>query len=593
MAHPPLRFVSRFAFLVFVSFLLLLSCQNPLSPGSSASTTGKIEGHARYTGLSDHSGITISAESTDGTKTLTVSRMLAGVGVGSKAVAAQVVTDATGAYKLTGLPEGTYTVYASSQNSFEKAVTTGVTVVAGESVTASDLCLTPTGQISGTATLNGATSGNLGIVVFIAGTSYSAMTDDTGAYTISSVPAGTGYVLVASTSKQGYDTAITNVEVTAGSTTTAATLNLPPHVAAATTGSVSGTAQLNGGATGNTGIFVYLVGTSYITMTNDAGAFSLTAVAPGSYALVASKEGYSSAAVSTVVVTVGNTTNVGTINLTLGPVLGAVTTLAGTAGSAGSTDGLLSTARFYNPQGITTDGTNLYVADSYNHTIRKIVISTGAVTTLAGTAGSLGSVDGTGSAARFNYPMGITTDGTYLYMVEYSNHTIRKIVISTGAVTTLAGTAGSNGSADGTGSAARFSCPRGITTDGTNLYVADTQNQTIRKIVISSGAVTTLAGSAGSYGGADGTGSAARFNGPYAITTDGTLLYVADSYNYTIRKIVIATGAASTLAGAAGASGSADGTGTAARFYNPYGITTDRTKLYVVDSGNSTIREIR
>jgi hypothetical protein len=196
-----------------------------------------------------------------------------------------------------------------------------------------------------------------------------------------------------------------------------------------------------------------------------------------------------------------------------------------------------SAANFYNPSSITTDGTNLYVADTYNCTIRKIVISTGAVTTLAGSEGVYGSADGTGSAASFSAPRGITTDGTNLYVADTFSSTIRKIVISTGAVTTLAGTAGVYGSADGTGSAANFNNPFGITTDGTNLYVADTYNNTIRKIVISTGAVTTLAGTAGVYGSADGTGSAANFNTPFGITTDGTNLYVADTYNNTIRKI--------------------------------------------------------
>jgi len=271
---------------------------------------------------------------------------------------------------------------------------------------------------------------------------------------------------------------------------------------------------------------------------------------------------------------------------------GAVTTLAGTAGSTGSTDGTGTAARFYYPEGITTDGTNLYVADTGNSTIRQIVIATGAVTTLAGTAGSTGSTDGTGSAARFNTPEGITTDGTNLYVADTYNYTIRKIVIATGAVTTLAGTAGVYGSTDGTGSAARFYYPFGITTDGTNLYVADTYNDTIRQIVIATGAVTTLAGTAGSTGSTDGTGTAARFNTPKGITTDGTNLYVADTFNDTIRQIVIATGVVTTLAGTAEISGSTDGTGSAARFLNPWGITTDGTNLYVADTGNSTIRQI-
>ena len=270
---------------------------------------------------------------------------------------------------------------------------------------------------------------------------------------------------------------------------------------------------------------------------------------------------------------------------------GAVTTLAGT-GSSGSTDNSTGTsASFYNPMGITTDGTNLYVADFSNHLIRKIVISTGVVTTVAGKlwggAGDPGSANGTGTSASFNGPNGITTDGTNLYVSERNNHLIRKIVISTGVVTTLAGT-GSSGWANGTGTSASFYRPLGITTDGTNLYVSDTYNHWIRKIVISTGVVTTLAGT-GSAGSANGT--AASFKFPHGITTDGTNLYVADTSNYLIRKIVISTGAVTTVAGT-GSAGSANGTGTSASFNLPYGITTDGTNLYVADTFNYLIRKI-
>jgi len=159
---------------------------------------------------------------------------------------------------------------------------------------------------------------------------------------------------------------------------------------------------------------------------------------------------------------------------------GAVTTVAGT-GSTGSANGTGTSASFYNPAGITRDGTNLYVADQNNHLIRKIVISTGVVTTVAGT-GSSGSADNsTGTSASFNAPYGITTDGTNIYVTDYSNNLIRQIVISTGVVTTVAGT-GSSGSANGTGTSASFNAPKGITTDGTNLYVADQSNHLIRKI---------------------------------------------------------------------------------------------------------------
>ena len=269
-----------------------------------------------------------------------------------------------------------------------------------------------------------------------------------------------------------------------------------------------------------------------------------------------------------------------------------VTTVAGYAGSAGSVDATGTSARFNYPYGITSDGTDLYVADANNNTIRKITVSTGAVTTFAGVAGASGSTNGTGTAARFNHPDGITSDGTCLYVADTGNNTIRQIVISTQVVTTLAGVAGAVGSADGTGTTARFNYPTGIATDGAYLYVADTDNHTIRKVVISSGVVSTLAGTAGTAGSADGTGTGAQFNYPYGIASDGTYVYVADANNNSIRKIRVASGIVTTLAGAAGSIGSSDGTGTAALFNFPVGLTMDDSNLYIADTGNNTIRKM-
>jgi sugar lactone lactonase YvrE len=306
--------------------------------------------------------------------------------------------------------------------------------------------------------------------------------------------------------------------------------------------------------------------------------------------------GYTPVTVAAVSVVAGSTTNAGTLDLV--PAGRIVFTLAGSAGSIGSTDGVGSAARFDLPKGIATDGTNLYVAEYANNTIRKVVISTGAVTTIAGSAGSSGSTDGVGSAALFYWPEGIATDGANLYVAEWANNTIRKVVISTADVTTLAGYAsswgsGGSGNTDGIGSAARFMAPSGIATDGTNLYVTDSYNHTIRKVVISTAAVTTLAGSAGSQGSTDGTGSAARFSFPGGIATDGVNLFVADKSNHTIRKVAIAVRAVTTVAGSAGSPGSADGTGSAARFYSPSGIATDGSNLYVTDMYNYTIRAVR
>jgi NHL repeat len=168
------------------------------------------------------------------------------------------------------------------------------------------------------------------------------------------------------------------------------------------------------------------------------------------------------------------------------------------------------------------------------------------------------------------------------------NDTIRKITPS-GVVSTLAGLAGSSGSADGTGSAARFNSPYGVAVDSAdNVYVADTGNFTIRKIT-PSGVVSTLAGLAGAYGSADGTGSAARFAIPEGVAVDSAgNVYVGDSGNDTIRKIT-PSGVVSTLAGGLGVSG--DGTGSAAGFYFPQGVAVDNAgNVYVADNFNNTIR---
>jgi len=222
---------------------------------------------------------------------------------------------------------------------------------------------------------------------------------------------------------------------------------------------------------------------------------------------------------------------------------GTVTTIAGTGSACTSNcDNATGTSAGFNgPIGITTDGTNLYVSEQTNHTIRKIVIATGVVSTFAGSAGSSGSTDATGTAARFSYPYGITTDGTDLYLADVGNHKIRKIVIATGAVTTLAGTgsACTSNCDNATGTSAGFNDPVGITTDGTNLYVADNDKHRIRKIVIDNGTVTTIAGT-GSLCRTNcdnATGTSAGFYGPLGITTDGTNLYVVDKVKNRIRKI--------------------------------------------------------
>jgi sugar lactone lactonase YvrE len=272
----------------------------------------------------------------------------------------------------------------------------------------------------------------------------------------------------------------------------------------------------------------------------------------------------------------------------------AVTTLAGTPTLTGADDGVGEAARFNSPRGPGLDGAgNLYVADRFNLVIREISIATGAVTTLAGTLGVSGALDGVGLAAQFTDPTAVAGDGAGNVYVTDGN-TIRKIVVATGEVTTLAGLASDPfGSDDGIGSAARFSEPQGIAADGAgNLYVADTNNQTIRKIVIATGAVTTVAGLAHQSGAVDGAAGDARFSEPWSLTADGAgSLFVADAENNAVRRIALETGQVTTLAG--GTFGATDGIGTAAQFNFPEGIAGDGAgNVWVTDTANNAVREV-
>jgi sugar lactone lactonase YvrE len=267
-----------------------------------------------------------------------------------------------------------------------------------------------------------------------------------------------------------------------------------------------------------------------------------------------------------------------------------VSTYAGT-GRMAFADGKPDQACFANLMGIAADDAgNLYIADSHNNRIRKITTD-GNVMTIAG-SGLEGSSDGKAEDASFFYPTGVAVDKNgNVYVSDTHNNLIRKIS-SGGIVTTLAGRRTKSLDISSDTSSDRFDTPTGIAVDlDGNLYVADSQNEVIRKIS-SSGKVSILAGSVGEPGATDGVKSSALFYLPWGIAVDSSSnVYVADSYNNMIRKIS-ADGLVTTLAGKK-SKGSSDGLGAAASFLHPAGIAMDREgNLYIADSGNHKIRKM-
>jgi sugar lactone lactonase YvrE len=266
-----------------------------------------------------------------------------------------------------------------------------------------------------------------------------------------------------------------------------------------------------------------------------------------------------------------------------------VSTISGGQPQSGQVNGPLASARFWQPTGIVRDSAgNLFVAESHNRAIRKITPA-GVVTTFAGGNG-FGYDDGTGAAAKFIAPNSIAIDASdNLYVADWEAHTIRKITPG-GVVTTLAGLGGMSGAINANGTNARFYYPNGLVvgTDG-NVYVADTANQVIRKVT-PSGDVTTFAGTMGIAGNHDATGTAAGFTAPVSITrtSDGTL-YV--SANNAVRRITVPGAVVTTFAGTSGTSGLVDATGTAAFFLQLSRIGVDgNDNLFVAD--NFLLRKI-
>jgi hypothetical protein len=278
----------------------------------------------------------------------------------------------------------------------------------------------------------------------------------------------------------------------------------------------------------------------------------------------------------------------------------SVSTLAG-SGQAEYVDAIGTAASFNGLAGLAVDSSSAhaYTADSGGHRIRKVAVATGAVSTLAG-SGNAASVDGIGIKASFNGPSHLALDaaGSKLYVVESLGRRVRVVTIASGAVGTLAGS-GASGGGDIIGLEATFTDLRGIGVDGAGsfVYVSDFGVNRVRKIAIATGAVSTVAGkltgnadsNGNSAGYRDGAGTLAWFDGPRGLTIDATStnIYLADSANFRIRKIVITTGTVSTIFGSGTKAAHADASGTSAQFNSPISLALDAFSgeyLYITDA---------
>lgn len=269
------------------------------------------------------------------------------------------------------------------------------------------------------------------------------------------------------------------------------------------------------------------------------------------------------------------------INACVGSLNCTPTAVAGSGTCAATpVDGTGAAAQIAAPASITTDGNTVWFTD--RHTVRALDIGTGAVTTVAGDPTRCGAIDGTGTGAYFHDVRGLTFHGGFVYLLDACEQVLRRLDPQTGVVTTLAGTRvpdpnvpqtgatayqcpGTFGCVDGTptdgyGTAAGFGSPRYMTADNSgNLYITDTNGQRIRAYNIATTHVRTIAG--GTTGYVDGQGSAIQIERPRGIVSDGTNLYWGEQTSHTVRQLSILGGDASTLVGARGCAGTADGIG--------------------------------
>jgi len=288
--------------------------------------------------------------------------------------------------------------------------------------------------------------------------------------------------------------------------------------------------------------------------------------------------------------------------LGLAPVYDDIATLAGTGFSGDSGDGGPATsAHLYYPRGVAMDDDgNVYIADTDNHRIRKVIAATGVITTIAGTGFSGDSGDGgPAAAAQLNHPWDVAVDGDgNVYIADTDNHRIRKVIAATGVITTIAGVGWSGFDGDGgPATAAWLDTPRGVAVDDAgNVYIADTNNHRVRRVDATSGDISPVAGTdfAG-YNGDDIAATSASLYYPWNVALDsGGNFYIADSSNHRVRQVISATGFITTVAGTGAFGFSGDGgPAVSAQLDTPYGVTVDGDgNLYIADYYNYRVRRV-
>ncbi len=274
------------------------------------------------------------------------------------------------------------------------------------------------------------------------------------------------------------------------------------------------------------------------------------------------------------------------------------------AGAPGLADGDARTARFRRPRGVALAGRTLYVADTENHALRAVDLDTGRVRTIAGdgTQGNVRTGGGPAAALRLSSPWDVAAVGDAVYVAMAGTHQLWLYVPATGAMGAYAGS-GSEARVDGPRAEAALAQPSGLaaTADGRTLVFADSESSSVRALDLATGAVRTLAGAkpdAGlfAFGDRDGTGYAAKLQHPLGVVVAGGTAFVADTYNHRIKRLDIATGRVTTLAGT-GRAGLADGPFAKAQFDEPSGLAfagdpqaPDKGTLYVADTDNHRVR---